>query len=193
MTLYHLPVRLTFNGGGSPGVNIWDIRTTGTEPGSTDVDLDEASQAIEDFYGVLFAGDIFPGGYRADFDGVATTIEANPQFVTSAPWANATGSSFASAPTSTQMIATLRTSSASRRGRGRKFIGPVGVSTVGTQGTPTPGAVATLQNACNGLIAFNDNFANGAIGVYSQVDQVFRDATSMQARNYFAVLRSRRD
>lgn len=193
MTLYHFPVALSWSGPGSPGVNMWDIRTTGDDPGGTDVDLDAMSAAIEDFYVSLQTAEIFPAGYTASFDGLATTIGPDPVFTASPSWTHTQGSGGGSAPQSAQGIVTIRTSSAGRSGRGRKFIGPVGSNTVAADGTPNTALVTALQNAADALLAESTGSANGAVGVWSEAGQVFRDATALQARNYFAVLRSRRD
>lgn len=193
MTLFHVPIKLEWPGPGGPGVNIWDIRTTGSDPGDGDVDLNTMVDALGDFYGALNSASLVPGGYTASFEGQATTIDDEPIFVDATPWSTTRTGTAASAPPTSQFIVTLRTTSATRRGRGRKFLGPVAASAVATDGTPTSTAMVSLQNALDILLDESTGFANGAIGVYSEAGSVFRDAIQMQARNYFAVLRSRRD
>lgn len=193
MTLYNFPVLLEWNGVGGPGQNIWDLRTTGDEPGSTDADLDSLSDTIEQFYTDLLAAALYPQGYRASFMGEATTIGENPTVVTSPTWTVLQSGSTGISATATQGIITLRTASATRRGRGRKFLGPVAAGAVGSNGAPAPSVVSGMQAAADNLVAASTGFGNGAVGVYSDVDGVFRDLTGATARNYFAVLRSRRD
>lgn len=192
MALLHVPIRLTWAGSGSPGVNVWDVRTTGGDAGPSD-DLEAMTDALETFYTDLMAGDIFPGGYRASWDGTATSVGEDPEFFTSPGWSVTESGPADVAPPIAQMILTLRTTSATRRGRGRKFIGPVRPTIVQSDGTPTTAALGVLQAAATGLLAASNGFADGAIGVYSSVDGLFRDITAVQARDYFASLRSRRD
>jgi hypothetical protein len=173
-------------------VNVWDVRTTGGDPGPSD-DLQAMTDALRVFYTDLMAGDIFPGGYTASYGGTATSVGESPEFFTSDTWSITESGPSDVAPPIAQMILTLRTSSATRRGRGRKFIGPVRPTIVQADGTPTTAALGILQTAGNTLLAESEEFADGAIGVYSDVDGLFRDLVSVQARVYFASLRSRRD
>jgi hypothetical protein len=190
MGIYQYAVNLNWNGPGAPGVNVWDIRQQALDPTS---ELQLAVNAIGAFYESLFvASTIFPDGYTANGSDEAievTTrqIEAVTGFTGAQSGAGADFSGL------NQMICTIRTSSATRRGRGRKFIGPCNALTLDTDGTPTPGAVSDLQAACDGLISASTANNGWAVGVYSQVDGLFRDATAMTARNYFASMRSRRD
>ena len=173
-------------------MNVWDVRTTGGDPGPSD-DLEAMTDALRVFYTDLMAGDIFPGGYTASYAGQATSVGEDPQFFTSDGWSISETGPVDVAPPIAQMILTLRTSSATRRGRGRKFIGPVRPTVVQADGTPTPTAIGVLQNAGNTLLSASEGFADGGIGVYSSVDELFRDIIGVQARDYFASLRSRRD
>lgn len=192
MATLHVPIRLTWAGSGSPGVNVWDVRTISDDTGTND-DLQDMVDALEVFYTDLMAGDIFPGGYRASFDGTATSVGEDPEFFNADSWTITESGPADIAPPIAQMILTLRTTSATRRGRGRKFIGPVRPTILQADGTPTTTAVGVLQVAGNRLLATSQSNVNGAIGVYSSVDSTFRDITQVQARDYFASLRSRRD
>lgn len=192
MATLHVPIRLNFPGGGGPGVNVWDVRVIG-ESGGPSEDLQEMVDALEVFYTDLMAADIFPGAYSASFDGTATSVGEDPEFYTADAWTVTESGDTDIAPPIAQMILTLYTSSATRRGRGRKFIGPVRPETVEADGTPTTAAVGALQAAGETLLATSEGSINGAIGVYSEVDSTFRDLSRVLARNYFASLRSRRD
>ena len=192
MATLHVPIRLNFPGGGGPGVNVWDIRV-GAEAGPDSEDLDTLSAALEVFYTDLLAGDIFPGGYTAAFDGTAVSVGPEPEYFTSDPWSVTETGDPNIAPPAAQMILTLRTASATRSGRGRKFIGPVRPTVVEADGSPTTAAIGVLQAAGDTLLATSSGTLNGAIGVYSETAGLFRDIVSVQARNYFASLRSRRD
>ena len=190
MGIYHYTVDLSWNGAGSPGVNVWDIRQQALDPTS---ELALAVDAIDAFYAsVVSSGLIYPDGYRATGRNEAievnsSQIEAVPGFVHNQSGA---GSDFSGL---NQMIATIRTSSATRRGRGRKYIGPVAAETLDSDGTPTTGALSALQTACTNLVTASTANNGWAVGVYSSVDGLFRDMVQMTARNYFASMRSRRD
>lgn len=192
MAILSVPIRLNFPGGGGPGVNVWDTRVI-TESGGPSSDLQAQVDLLETFYTDLLAGDLLPGGYSASFDGTATSVGENPEYYTADPWTITETGDPNIAPAMAQMIVTLRTTSATRRGRGRKFIGPVRPTVVSPSGVPTTTAVGVLQDAAQNLLDGSELLANGAFGVYSAVDGLFRDLTSVQARNYFASLRSRRD
>ena len=192
MAIWTFPVLLTYPGTGGPGLNVWDLRTTADADPPGDPEVDGLSAIILQFYQDL-GGSLFPQGYSAKFEGTATEVSSTPVAIQSPTW-EALGSPDADmGPSANQMILTLRTTSATRRGRGRKFLGPVHVDTMQPDGTPTASALAALQGAGDSLVSSSEGFANGAIGVYSSVDQLFRDVVNVEARNYFAVLRSRRD
>lgn len=76
---------------------------------------------------------------------------------------------------------------------GRRIVGhlfiPGVVTAVNSNGAPTAAYVNSLQAAANGLM----NDANTAWCVYSRVNGLAAPITSPSAKNYFAVLRSRRD
>jgi hypothetical protein len=190
MALWHYTVDLSWPGTGSPGVNVWDIRTDEGLPGDN---LQEAVDAIKNFYAsTLLAGALVPTGYRAV--GRALAVEINTKQIDAVTgFTTNTNSSDPEFAGPLMLICTLRTSSATRKGRGRKFIGPAAQGTLDADGTPTTGAVTALQTACTELLAASTANSGWAVGVYSQTDGLFRDMVQMQARNYFAILRSRRD
>jgi hypothetical protein len=190
MGIYHYAVRLSWNGPGSPGYNIWDIRQQAIDPTA---ELNSAIAAIGTFYGSI-VGDaqVFPDGYS--IQGPSEAIEVQDRSI-EAVTGFTHGQSGAGADFSglNQMIMTIRTSSATRRGRGRKYLGPANALSLDTDGTPTPGAVTSVQDAADALLASSTGAGGWAIGVYSSVDGLFRDAVQLTARNYFASMRSRRD
>ena len=189
MSLWHYTVDLDWSGPGSPGVNVWDIRNEGT---LADEEVQSAVSAIQAFYTTLAGGSILASPYTATGRDEAVEITTR-EVLPVTGFTTSTGVSDNAFSGLTQMILTLRTSSATRRGRGRKFIGPVSSACMGTDGTPTPAAVTQLQDAANTLLAASGGVNGWGLGVYSSVDGLFRDVTVMQARNYFVGLRSRRD
>lgn len=191
MATYTFPVKLTYPGAGGPGYNIWHMRTTGDAPSTGD--LDGLSDLVANFYSSISG--LFPQGYTAQFEGVATTVGEDPVYDTSAEaWSVAgAGSSAAIMPQATAICLTLRTSSASRSGRGRKFLGPMYSGVAAADGTPGDSQLTTIRDAAATLVEESDGFGNGAIGVYSFSQSLFRDLTGYSVRDQFAVLRSRRD
>ena len=190
MGLYHYTVDLTWPGPGSPGVNVWDIRQQALDPTA---ELQAAVNAIDTFYTSLTsAANFFARPYTAK--GRNEAIEINSRTIEPVTgFTRSTSATTVSYSGLDQMIITIRTSLAARRGRGRKFIGPVAGSLMDSNGTPTSGALTTLQTAADALLTASLAGNGWAIGVYSSVDGLFRDATVMTARDYFASLRSRRD
>jgi len=191
MATWMIPIRLVYPLIGQPGVNVWHARTTGDFPSESE--LDGLADLLLDFYNGI--NGLFPDSYSAHFDGVATTVEAEPQVQSDfTPWtAPGTAGSGGYLPTAAQICVTLRTSSASRSGRGRKFLGPISSVNLQSDGTPSAAALVLVSNAMNALVSASTGFTNGAIGVYSPTDALFRDLTGFSVADQFAVLRSRRD
>lgn len=192
MALFRFNVNLDWPGTGGPGINQWDLRTTGSADPEGSADLDTLVSAIGSFYSAISAA-IFPAGYSYFSSEEAVEVAGASTVVPVPSFGQTVTGSDPMGPTANQMILTIRTSTATRRGRGRKFLGPVALNTIQSDGTPTQGVIGDVQSAADALVGTSQGFANGAVGVYSGVDGVFRDVTSMQCRNYFAVLRSRRD
>lgn len=200
MPVYRLPVTLTWDDPGSPGVNVWHLRTTG---GAGDAaDRQSAVDSIHEFYGDLAtAGSGRPFRHELVITADAVT-DVEDQEQSPVDWLqfNVTNST-ADAPMVCQLCVSWKTSSVSRRGRGRTFIGPLSREVEDTNGTPTPGAVTTLQNAATALAERNDNINGWAVGVYGlqtagggpTSPHVLRDITAATVRDTFAILRSRRD
>lgn len=194
LTLYTVPVRLTYPGAGGPGFNIWHCRTTGEDVPST-ADLDALTDILHTFYSAI--SPFYTPGTTAAFEGVATTIEENPRFDASGSSWSVTGSSSVSVmlPTAAQICIGWTTEEAGRRGRGRTFIGPLTSAVLdgSGDGTPLNGSLTTLRAAADALVSSSMGFANGAWGVYSPSFGIFHDFTGSRIRDTFAVLTSRRD
>ena len=190
MALWHYTVDLTWPGPGSPGVNVWDFRTDEPMLGG---ELQQAVDAVEAFYtSMITGGPVFPDGYS--IAGRSEAIEINDRTIEPVDtWAVTQTGAEADFSGLNQMIMTIRTTSATRKGRGRKYIGPCNAATLGPDGTPITGSVTRLQTAATGLLTASQANNGWAVGVYSSVDGLFRDATQLSARNYFASMRSRRD
>lgn len=191
MATYRYVVDLEWNGTGSPGVNVWHLRTA--DEGPLNNDLEQCVDAIKDFYDALSS--IFPTGMKITGPTEAIKDPAgDPSYEAVTGW-SVTGDSGSSSylPPATTVVVGWRTTSATRSGRGRTFLGPLAVPMSDATGSPTPALLTALNGAAAALVAFNDGFENGAIGVYSTTQNIFRDITGARVRDQFAVLRSRRD
>lgn len=189
MPTYRMNVQLNYPGEGGPGLNTWHFRT-----GSIDDVLSGPAAWIRTFYeGVA---NLMPNTWSAAFDG--SLIEdpyGAPTYATTDAFTVPGTSTIASyVGMASQACVTWRTTSATRSGRGRTFVGPLGFAAIqGDDGTLSPAALTALRAAASALVESSDSFANGAIGVYSRTDGVLRDVVGSSVRDVVAVLRSRRD
>lgn len=191
MALYRYIVDLAWSGSGSPGVNVWHMRTSEPEFILQDVqtlidDLGTFYQGMAQFYppSVSVTG---RGEIVKDFDG-APTFEDVDGFSVSGGSSNP-----AYAPLSSAIVVGWKTNSATRAGRGRTFISPLSAGTIDTNGTPTAGTISSMQTIAATLVTNSKGSPNGALGVWSASTNTFRDFVSSTVRDQFAVLRSRRD
>lgn len=206
MAIFRIPINLAWNAAGSPGVNVWHVRDDAW-PGSTN--LDEALTVLSDFYADLASTDI---GILADqlrySLGDIVELESK-EYVSPDPLAFVPGTATTAdglGPTPLQICVSWRTSSATRRGMGRTFIGPLRRTAAASDGTPTDSHVTALRNAAQTIIDHNNSPLTSSFGIYGASDgatktqiesgdypRVLRDITGFRVRDNFAVLRSRRD
>lgn len=192
MATFTYPVDLNWSSAtGGPGVNVWHLRTTGDSEDT--VDIAALSEIVHTFYSDISAA--FPTGFTAAYAGVATSIEADPVTNTGADAWVVPGSSGSvdTLPPATQLVVTMRTPSATRSGRGRKFFGPLITGMKEPNGTPAATCLTLFTDAFTDLVSSSEAFTNGAVGVWSPTQSLFRDVTGFSIADRFAVLRSRRD
>lgn len=194
VTLYTIPVQILYPGAGGPGVNTWHCRTTGTD-NTTNGELQSIVDLVHTFYTDLRP--VYTPGTTLSFLGTCTGTTDHSFVNTEAdPW-TVTGQASQGVllPAAAQIVVGWTTSDGTRSGKGRTFVGPLCSSTLETasDGTPTAGTVTLLQNVALGLVSSSEGFADGALGVWSPTDQVFRDFTGAHVRKTYAVLTSRRD
>lgn len=190
MTIARVPVDITWDGSGSPGVNVWHLRVDGPLNGS-----DQIAGLLEDletFYET--AKNACPASVDFDFRGEIQGLgpDTGDTAVYDAWHQDASGTGNY-APTMTCQVVGWRTNSGGRRGRGRTFIGPVATSVVAADGSPSAAYLSDLQAAADALVAAGAPIGNGSWGVYSVLDQVVRDFTGATVSPKFGSLRSRRD
>lgn len=177
---------------GGTGTNTWHVRTTGSDPLDAG-ELQGLTDIIEAFYTGLEP--ILAAATHLAFDGVWTSVGANPQVNTTDAdaWTITSTGSDAPLPPADCVCVTWRTTSASRSGRGRTFLGPMGVGSLQGDGTVEATRLASLREFAGNLVDASTGFTNGAIGVFSTKNVTFRDFVGSSITDQFAVLRSRRD
>ena len=187
-----LVVDLSWDGAsGSPGVNVWHLRDGGGGLINAD-DINDLSQAIFAFY-VELQG-LYPTPVHVQQFGEANGVgDDSGSVVAVDPWGlqGTGGTDFL--PPANCILASWKASTGGRSGRGRTFLGPMKSAVAEDNGTPDDTDRGTVQTAMDNLIDFSTGFANGAVGIWSPTQNVFRDIVIGNCPNYFAVLRSRRD
>lgn len=191
MALYRYIVDLSWAGSGSPGVNVWHMRTS--EPEFVFEDVEVLVEALQTFYTGL--AQFYPPSVTVSGrQDIVKDFESNPTFEDVPGFSVSGGSSNASyAPLSSAIVVGWRTNSATRAGRGRTFISPLSAGTIDTNGTPTASTLSSMNTLAGNLVTTSKGSPNGALGVWSASTNTFRDFVSHQIRDQFAVLRSRRD
>lgn len=191
MATYRIPISLTYPGAGGPGLNIWHVRTTGDAPSGAG-ELQGLIDVIKGFYTAVqtFLADDMTISYL----GVATTVDEDPVFDSGAEaWSLVVNNSQGIAPPVLAVCVNWLTTSASRSGRGRTFVGPLNLSAIQSDGTVAPTAISAIRAAASAVVAASDGFADGAVGVYSSTQNLIRDVVGTATRDQFAILTSRRD
>jgi hypothetical protein len=191
MSTARIPITLEWTGAsGSPGANVWHAR--GGDPIADPADFNGMAEILQQFYTDIAA--LIPNQVTISFDGEVQGVgdDVGEQWDTN-PWTMTGSSTGGYAPPANCLLAQWRAATGGRSGRGRTFIGPLTNAIIDSDGTPQGSVVTTLQDAIDDLVSASTGFGNGALGIYSRVDSVFRDFVSGTAADYFAVLRSRRD
>ena len=203
MAIFRVPVNIAFPGAGSPGANIWHIRTADAVIGTELAQANTLIGYIRQFYFSNITE--FPATTVFSL-GTVTEEETSREIVPT--WSTVTGTGVGSAPQALAMVVTWRTAIAARRGRGRTFVGPLSTATMQNDGTPSTSSRNAIVAAAAALVTSSMAYGNGAIGVYGYdgpktpgVDnprdpedpKIFRDFTGSAVRDLFGVIRSRRD
>lgn len=188
MPIYRVVNKLTYNGPGSPGVNVMHVRTV-SGPGS---ELDAAMAAMHQFYAsnelqlasgldVTIGESIIedPLGARTVVPFTPTTVEG---YLTSAV-----------APQLLAICCSWKTSSATRRGRGRTFLGPVAAGAIDPDGSISDSARTSALEAAQDFVSASTAASGWSFGILSSVDSLLRDVINVTISDQFAYLSSRRD
>lgn len=194
-------IRNSFLGG--TGSNTWHVRTLGSiGPGPEDADaqLQGLTDILEEFYTAILP--ILGGGTIVSTEALWTSVDESEAVAIDVDgWSLTASGADQICPPADCIVAGWRTSSPTKGGRGRTFLGPLKTAGVlDGDGTPATGALATVEAAGAALVASSSGFDNGAFGVYSRAGAaspaspgVLRDFTGIRVHNKFGSLRSRRD
>lgn len=202
MPVYRVPIALTWTGAGSPGVNVWSVRTTTSSPVG-DAELQGALDALHTFYAGI--GNAFAGGTTITL-GEMTVRDTSERATGTFTKITSSNASNKAAP-SLQIVIGWRTSLAKRRGMGRTFIGPLGADYVGPDGSIEDGKLTGVGTNVQTLLDASLSTTNGwGLGVWGLADSVpsnpaspasqphvHRDIIGYKIRDQFGILRSRRD
>ena len=208
MTIYRVPVNLTWPGTGGPGVNVWHVRTD-TDWVATPAYLQAAVDAIHDFYEDITGqgttgGDWMASDFAAD---LGTVVDVETAEMGSPQWTKVQGAGqTTNAPSVIQVCISWTTSIAARRGRGRTFVGPLQGGAIEANGSVNEACLTSLRAAAQKLIDASSAANGWAIGVYglaaaapqgtvdyAALPHVLRDIQGYSIKDKFAVLRGRRD
>jgi hypothetical protein len=139
---------ITGSPGSPPDYNVMHV----IDVDATLVSAQAIVQKIADFYTAIKA--YYGGGVHVS---VGSTVYQDPPgfnlLVGTAPVDVAGTDLSGYAAPQLSVVVSWRTMLATRTGRGRTFLGPLGRAAETTNGTPTPGMVTTMQTAATALIS----------------------------------------
>jgi len=189
MPIFRVPVTIDWTtAGGGPGKNILHVST---QPGGQPGDLGEAITALASFYDKLKT--LYPSSATITVgDGVIEDPLGSPSYADVEPIVVPGMGSAVIGPTLLTLVASWRTSSATRSGRGRTFIGPLVKTVQDTDGTVNGADLTIARDAVTDLVD-DSRSANGwALGILSTKDGTFREVLQGVVHDRWGVLRSRR-
>lgn len=191
MAIIRVPVVISNPVLPDPAMNILHIRTITDDPDSGVID--SALDAIFDFYDSLKAH--YPSGTTIRLgEGMIKDPLGSPSYVPDDPREIASGTTTDPLPALLAVVVSWRTTSATRSGRGRTFVGPLHIDSLQSDGTPEALTLTAIRDAANALVAESSSSLNGwAFGVLSTKTGVFRDVTGNKVADRFSYLSSRRD
>lgn len=191
MAILRVPVDISWPGGGGPGVNVWHIRVNSVLlPDFPEINA--ALAGIRDFYAGIQG--TLQNGAAWRFNGEAVAVDSTPnEFVSGLTEWEVLGGSGNALPDLLQVCVSWRTSAASRRGRGRTFVGPFTVAAMATDGSILPAFRSAVLAEAQALIDASTAANDWAVGVYSREDGIIRDIVSATVGTQFSFLSSRRD
>ena len=191
MPTFRVPVRITHAGGGGDAYNITHFRTVG--PGADDREqLQAGVDRLRNFYDAI--RDLYAVGTTINVaENVIKDPLGSPEYfdITSRQVTGTRAGGIE--PTLLAITVTWYTASATRSGRGRMFLGPLGSGIASTDGTPDNSDIGVVRSAAAQFLSFSGGADGWSFGVLSTKQKLFRDATAYAVRDRFSYLSSRRD
>lgn len=143
-----ISVAIAGGAGSPPDYNVHYI----TSPDQLPATITAALGKFHDFYDAVKA--YFPNGQSFTIGSQLLNMETTPPTVLPIAPVSVSGTDFSGyCPPQCAVVVSWKTLSASRSGRGRSYIGPIGRAGETTNGTPTPAFATALQTAATALIA----------------------------------------
>jgi hypothetical protein len=187
-----VPVKITHPALPNPGLNVWHLRLQDGIEAPSPQQAGEALSELHSSYDTWLA--TLSGLAVFSFDGEVTTEEAEPRaYDIGFPWAAGNQGAGQVLPPANCIVAGWGTGLATRRGRGRTFLGPLQATAVQADGTPSQAALDNIRAGQDSLLAYNQANPGDEWGLWSRTAQTFRPFVSRTVHDKFAVLRSRRD
>lgn len=198
MAVFRIPVTLSWPGAGSPGVNVFHLRTTESSGSASNLLI--IDEALNDLHTFLFACYQEVGCNGLAYSAGQGIVDvATQEEISRTGWSETNSVADGAAPPVLAVVVGWRTTLAARRGRGRTFLGPLRSGVIQSDGTIGTTALNALQSAASTFVTNSQGIAGGAFAVYGQENlgdpsgHVARDITGYRIKDKFAVLRSRRD
>lgn len=191
MSLYRVTNRIVSPTAGGECINVIHIRTVVSGTGE-DRNIGEAIDALATTYdqisNVMARNAVVTVG-----ETVIRDPYGSPTYANVTPIVARTADEGAQAPPHLAIVVGLRTTAATRTGRGRVFLGPLNSLAVESDdGTIRTDRLQAVRNAWEAFVADSVSANGWGLAVYSTVDKVARDVTSVSVRDSLAVMRSRR-
>lgn len=191
MAIVRVPVTIEHPFAGGPAMNVWHARLVDNNPETWQ--LGDALDALYDFYNAVRL--LYPNTTVIRFgEGMIRDPLGSPEYVDDDSRSIVvSGGQTGTVATKLAIVASWRTTSASRSGRGRTFVGPLQTATAQGDGTPRAQDVTTVRQAGEALVSASQGANGWAFGVLSVRQGLLRDFTGVSVRDRFAFLSSRRD
>lgn len=187
VALATIPVNIAWSFGGTPpGANVWHVR-------ADELGLDAWEDQVgwvRDFYDDI--KEAFHAGVVISFDGNLSPVNDDDSGgITAPPWSiTGTGGGDALDP-GLAILVRWQCATGGRKGRGRTFLGPLSEGLNGANGVITDSALDLVATAAADVVEKSDSASNGALGVLSRKDGLFRDFVSSSVAKEFSYLRGR--
>lgn len=192
MGIIRIPVTVDYTAQGGPGMNVFHCRTIGPGGGDEESQVAECLDALEGFYNAIKL--YYPSGTTIRMgEGMIKDPLGAPEYFKDDPRVIAAGGSGGTTATLLALVVSWRTTSASRSGRGRTFIGPFNSQVQGADGTPENSFVTLLRNEAANLVRSSEQPSGWSLGVLSQEQKILRDWTGSSVKDRWSFLSSRRD